>query len=129
MGNGEQDGEARAFILGARDFESAAVCIDVSFGEGESDTCAGCPADVTCAAESFEDVGQVIGWDPDSVVSDGEFYPVVLLLAAEGDGLVSGAVFDGVGDEVVEGLAEEAFINVDAQGFLGQVEEDSFRLL
>lgn len=105
------------------------MCIDVSFGECEADACARCPADVTGAAEGFEDVGKVFGGYADAVVGDGEFYPVVFLLAAEGDGLVSGAVFDGVGDEVVEGLAKEAFIDVDPEGFLGQVEEYSFGLL
>lgn len=59
------------------------------------------------AIEGFENGGLFGGWDALAAVIDGDFDLVVARGRLNEDGGAGGGVFEGVADEVVEGLSEE----------------------
>lgn len=91
-------------------------------GAGEADAGAGHPAGgVGGAVEALEDVGKVVGRDPDPFIPDREKCPAGAFagpLAGYGDGDVAAirAVLDGVADQIEQDPPEADAIGLDAEG-------------
>lgn len=66
--------------------DGAAVEIDAAFDDDEAEACAGDFTDVGAAIEGFEEVGDVLFGDADSLILDGEDSVVAVAVSGEEDG-------------------------------------------
>ena len=104
----EVDFEGGADVEGAFDFDGAAVGLDDSVGDGEAEAgtavfAAG--SGFVDAVKPFEEVGEVFPGNAGAGVLDGEGGALFVAGEGEVDFSLLAVVFDGVAEEVEEGLA------------------------
>ena len=112
---GEKEGEDGALVGGAlatAEEEAALMAVDDFVADPEAEAGA---AEAFGGEEGFEDAGAGLGRHADASVGDGEDQaaavgaPVGGLAAAHQEAATGGHCIDGVGDEIVEDLADVAF--------------------
>lgn len=132
---GEDDAESASAFFGGLDGNSAAVFFDDAFGDGEAEAGA---LVAFGGVEWFKDPSLAIGGDARSVVDDEDFGIGRLLaeerigdlvLGSDGDRATVGIDgFDGIGDQIDQGLVHEVRVERDGGHFGIEVEDEGHLL-
>ena len=107
----QRDGESGAFAFLAFESDFAAVEFDAAFDDGEAESGSGNAAGILAAMKGFEEPLPIGGGNAQTLVAHREDRIAVASCEAELHRLARGRILHGIGEQVGQDVAQQAFVS------------------